>query len=236
MTAVKTEPILRVRGLGAGYGLISVLTDVSLDIGPGEIVGLAGLNGAGKTTALRALSGVIPRSASVAMFDGRPLPPRAHVVARCGLAHVPEGRRLFGHLTVVENLRFGAVAGGRSESAARLRLVLDAFPRLVELLPRHAGHLSGGEQQMLAIARGLMADPRLLMVDELSLGLSPKAGADISRALVGFARRDGLALLLVDQNVTLLRTTCDRLYLLRDGSTCALAANLDVEEVNAALF
>lgn len=151
--------------------------------------------------------------------------------------HVPEGRRVFPNLTVRENLRYGAVAVGKSPSAARqTALVMEAFPRLTELADRPAALLSGGEQQMLAVARGLMAAPVLLMVDELSLGLSPKAGLEISAALTEVARSEGLSILLVDQNITLLDARCDRLYMMRDGSTESLPDALGGESLSAAYF
>ena len=132
--------------------------------------------------------------------------------------HVPEGRRVFPALTVRENLRYGAVAAGKAANASRQEaLVLDAFPRLAELGERRAALLSGGEQQMLAVARGLMARPVLMMVDELSLGLAPKAGLEISAVLAQVARAEGLAVLLVDQNTALLGARCDRGYIMRDG-------------------
>lgn len=228
--------VLTVRGLGAGYGPIRVLTDVNIEIGLGEVVGLAGLNGVGKTTTLRCISGMIPRAAGELTLDGQPLSAHAHVNARQGVVQVPEGRHVFGSLTVGENLRYGSVAGGRREWRERRDVILDVFPRLAELLNRRAGHLSGGEQQMLALARGLMGRPRLLMVDELSLGLAPKAAADISRALLDFAAREGLAMLLVDQNITLLRSTCDRLYVLRDGVTEAMSTTADAASFEAVYF
>lgn len=219
MTGAAGDTVLDVRGLRAGYGAVPVLRGVDIDIRQGEIVGLAGLNGVGKTTLLRALSGVIPRSCDRMLFTGEELPARPDAVARLGLVHVPEGRRVFGSLTVLDNLRYGAVAAAKSaDAASRLTAVLAAFPRLAQLAERPAGLLSGGEQQMLAIARGLMARPLLLMVDELSLGLSPKAAQDISAVLASVARAQRLSVLLVDQNLTLLAQHCDRAYLLKDGA------------------
>jgi branched-chain amino acid transport system ATP-binding protein len=228
--------VLTVRGLSAGYGPIRVLTDVNIEISPDEVVGLAGLNGVGKTTTLRCISGVIARRADELTLDGQVLSAHGHVNARRGLVQVPEGRHVFGTLTVAENLRYGSVAGGRKDWRKRRDVVFGVFPRLAELLERRAGHLSGGEQQMLALARGLMGRSRLLMVDELSLGLSPKAAADISRALVDFAAREGLAMLLVDQNITLLRSTCDRLYVLRDGVTPTMSTTAEAASFEAVYF
>jgi branched-chain amino acid transport system ATP-binding protein len=236
MSAAGTT-VLEVRGLHAGYDGIPVLRGCELDIRQGETVALAGLNGAGKTTLLRALSGVIPRSCDRALFGGERLPARPDVVARRGLVHVPEGRRVFPNLTVRENLRYGAAAVGKSASASRqATLVLKAFPRLAELAERPAALLSGGEQQMLAIARGLMARPVLLMVDELSLGLSPSAGLEISAVLAQVARKEGLSVLLVDQNVALLGARCDRAYIMRDGLTEPIPDALGGGTLDAAYF
>jgi len=148
----------------------------------------------------------------------------------------PEGRRVFATLSVYDNLRYGCSAVGGAGSHERCGRVLQAFPRLAELLERQAGTLSGGEQQMLAVARGLMAHPRILMVDELSLGLSPKATTDISRTLLDLSAREGLSLLLVDQNIRLLRATCNRVYVLRDGVTRAASSTADIASLEAMCF
>ncbi|MGV9387105.1 ABC transporter ATP-binding protein [Nonomuraea sp. NPDC003707] len=232
-----SEIVLQARGLRAGYQGIPVLHGCDIDVRQGETVGLAGLNGSGKTTLLRALSGVIPRAGEHLTYCGEQLPARPDTVARRGLVHVPEGRRVFANLTVRENLHYGAVAVGKSASAGRqLALVMEAFPRMAELAERPAALLSGGEQQMLAVARGLMADPVMLMVDELSLGLSPKAGLEISAALTQVARREGLSILLVDQNLTLLDARCDRLFLMHDGMTEPLPDALGGERLSATYF
>jgi branched-chain amino acid transport system ATP-binding protein len=210
---------LEVEGLSVAYGSAVVLTGVDLQVGPGEVVGLVGRNGAGKTTTLRAISGMIRRRAAGLSFDGAPLPTRPDRVARLGVIHVPEGRMVLRGLTVEENLAFGAAAvGGRFAGADRER-ALTWFPALRPLVTRRAGLLSGGEQQMLAIARGLMARPRLLMVDEMSLGLSPRAVRDVLGAVLTACRQQGVALLMVDQNLRLLSAHCDRLYVLAGGTT-----------------
>jgi branched-chain amino acid transport system ATP-binding protein len=210
---------LEVTGLEAAYGSAVVLTGVDIQVGPGEVVGLVGRNGAGKTTALRAISGLIPRSARALAFDGVPLPGRPDRVARRGVIHVPEGRQVLRGLSVEENLVFGAAAVGRSPNAADRERVLAWFPALRPLLARRAGLLSGGEQQMLAIARGLMARPRVLMVDEMSLGLSPRAVRDVLGVVLAACREQGVALLMVDQNLRSLAAHCDRLYVLAGGAT-----------------
>jgi branched-chain amino acid transport system ATP-binding protein len=210
---------LRIRGLRAAYGNAVVLTGVDLDVEPGEVVGLAGRNGAGKTTALRAVSGAMPRQAAALTFDDAPLSAQPDRVARRGVVHVPEGRGMLRGLSVEENLAFGAAAVGRTHRPADRDAVLRWFPQLQPLLPRKAGLLSGGEQQMLAVARGLMAQPRLLMVDEMSLGLSPRSVREVLGAVLAACRERQVALLMVDQNLRTLSAHCDRLYVLADGAT-----------------
>jgi branched-chain amino acid transport system ATP-binding protein len=210
---------LAVEGLRAAYGSAVVLDGVDLQVGPGEVVGLVGRNGAGKTTALRAISGMIPRTAATLSFDGASLPARPYRVARRGVIHVPEGRGVLRGLSVEENLRFGAAAVGRPFGTADRERALAWFPPLRPLMARPAGLLSGGEQQMLAIARGLMARPRLLMVDEMSLGLSPIAVRDVLGAVLSACREQDIALLMVDQSLRSLAVNCDRLYVLAGGAT-----------------
>ena len=210
---------LRVRGLHAAYGRTVILTAVDLDVHPGEVVGLAGRNGAGKTTTLRAISGVLPRRAANLSFGEAPLPASPRNVARLGIAHVPEGRGMLRTLTVEENLMFAAAAVGKAYGKGERERALAWFPPLSGMLDRKAGLLSGGEQQMLAIARGLMAQPRLLMVDELSLGLAPRLVVEVLGSLLSACRKEGIALLIVDQNLRALSTNCDRIYILSGGST-----------------
>ena len=217
--------VLDVAGLSARYRQVTVLRRVDLRIDAGSAVGLGGLNGAGKSTLLGALSGVVAHDADRLELSGRALPRGPHRRAAAGLAHVPEGRRVFTELTVADNLAYGAVASGhrrRAADAARAQ-VLDVFPQLAPLLERRAGQLSGGEQQMLAIGRGMMAQPRLLMVDELSLGLSPRASEQISAGLSSLRELYGTTLLLVDQNLGLLSRTCEALYVLSDGLLTPIA-------------
>ena len=221
-----TAPLLEVKGLRAGYRRTTVLRGVDLLIETGSSVGLGGLNGAGKSTLLGALSDTVTHTAERLAVAGLPLRNGTHRRAAAGLAHVPEGRRVFVDLSVEENLTYGAVACGRSTGEARMtrRQVLDAFPPLRQLRDRRAGQLSGGEQQMLAIGRGLMAQPRLLMVDELCLGLSPRATEQICDGLRRVQDHHGTTLLLVDQNLALLADTCDEVYVLCDGVLSAATA------------
>jgi branched-chain amino acid transport system ATP-binding protein len=205
--------MLEVRGLSAGYGRVEVLWDVDLDVAAGEVVALVGPNGAGKTTLLRAVSGLVAPTGGRVCFDGRDLAGLApeDIVAQ-GIAHVPEGRRLFPGLTVRENLRIGAYSGG----GADLDRAVELFPRLGERMGQVAGSLSGGEQQMCAIARGLMSRPRLIMIDELSLGLAPKLVEDIIGRLAEVAA-DGTAVLLVEQDADAALEAAARGYVLETG-------------------
>jgi branched-chain amino acid transport system ATP-binding protein len=208
---------LVVRGLEVAFGKASVLRGVDLEVKAGEVVGLAGRNGAGKTTLLWAISGAIRRAGGDIRFDGKALPPRPDVVARAGVLHVPEGRGLMHGLTVRDNLRLGCAAVGVSYTAAIWQATVATFPQLRDLANKRAGLLSGGQQQMVAIARGLAAQARLLMVDELSLGLAPKTAVEALAALLAEARHRGTALLVVDQNVRTLLQSCDRTYFLDGG-------------------
>jgi branched-chain amino acid transport system ATP-binding protein len=211
------EARLEIAGLQVCYGPVQVLRDFSIDVAPGEIVGLAGRNGAGKTTALRAISGLLPRKGGVLKLDGRPLPAAADLVARLGVAHVPEGRALMPSLSVLDNLKVAAYAARQDLTKADLDRLVGFFPLLKELLPRTAGSLSGGQQQVVALSRGLAAKPRILMIDELSLGLAPRITAELWTTLVGQVASGGVGLLVVDQNLRLLRTYCHRLHWLNDG-------------------
>jgi branched-chain amino acid transport system ATP-binding protein len=211
------EALLAVRDLVAGYGAFGVLHGVSFDVLPGEVVALLGANGAGKTTLNRALSGVLRPQAGSIVFDGREISGTDHAeIVRRGLIHVPEGRRVFPTLTVRENLLLGAWARGRAERARTLADVLDTFPRLRERLGQFAASMSGGEQQMLAIGRALMAQPRLLILDEPSLGLSPRLVDDLF-ALIARLRDSGLSILLVEQNVVQSLAIAARAYVIEHG-------------------
>ena len=209
--------MLEVRGLVAGYGAFEVLRGVDLDVGEGEIVAVLGANGAGKTTLNRVLSGLIaPRAGSV-RFRGEDITGTDHVrIVRAGLIHVPEGRRIFPNLSVRDNLLLGGYTRGRRERAASLEHVLATFPRLRERLGQLAGSMSGGEQQMLAIGRGLMGRPRLLILDEPSLGLSPILTDELF-GLIGRLHAEGLATLLVEQNVVQALAIAGRAYVIENG-------------------
>jgi branched-chain amino acid transport system ATP-binding protein len=217
--------ILTLRDVEAGYGSATVLRRVSLDVAEGETVALVGANGAGKSTLLKTISGLVRARSGNTALDGVSLAtvPAPQRVAR-GIAHVPEGRDVFGGLTVAENLRLGAYAVrrnvGASELERRLSDVLERFPTLRERLDRPAAELSGGQQQMLAIGRGLMARPRVLLLDEPSLGLAPALVERIF-AIVRDLRGAGIAVLIAEQNARMTLAVADRGYVLENGSIVA---------------
>ena len=210
--------LLEVSDLEAGYGAFQVLFGVRLAVAEGEVVALLGANGAGKTTLNRALSGLLRPRAGRVRFAGADITgadPAAIVAA--GLIHVPEGRKIFPNLTVRENLLLGAYARGRAERARTLDEVLDTFPRLRERRSQLVGSMSGGEQQMVAIGRGLMARPKLLILDEPSLGLSPLLVEELF-ALIRRLHASGLSILLVEQNVLQSLGVAGRAYVMEHGS------------------
>ncbi|MGE5336858.1 MAG: ABC transporter ATP-binding protein [Gemmatimonadota bacterium] len=210
--------LLSVTGLRGGYGRVEVLRGVDLNVDEREVVALLGANGAGKTTLNNTVCGIYPAWSGSVMFDGRELT-RAHYrqVVEAGLIQVPEGRRIFPNLTVRENLELGAYARARERRARNLERVFATFPRLQERLAQKAGTMSGGEQQMLAIGRGLMAEPRLLILDEPSLGLAPLLVEEMF-ALIRRLHGEGIALLLVEQNVAQSLEIADRAYVLENGA------------------
>ncbi len=210
--------MLSVEQLRVDYGPIKAVHNVSLDVAAGEVVALLGANGAGKTTILRTISGLLrPRSGRI-RFGGQPIhrltPAR---IVRLGIAQSPEGRRVFGNLTVAENLRLGATSrNDRAAVATDRERMFTLFPVLRERMHQVAGTLSGGEQQMLALARALMAAPRLLLLDEPSLGIAPLIVRSIFETLTGL-KRQGVTMLLVEQNINVALELADRAYVLRTG-------------------
>jgi branched-chain amino acid transport system ATP-binding protein len=211
-------PLLRVEGLRAGYGPIDVLHSVSLSVEPGEVVALIGANGAGKTTALMTLSGVLPARGGAVVFDGHDLTRLpAHRVVKLGLVQVPEGRKIFPRLTVLENLQMGAFTRTDTQQVADdIEKAFALFPILRERKSQAGGLLSGGQQQMLAIARALMARPKLLLLDEPSLGLAPQIVAQIFEVIRDLNRR-GVSVLLVEQNARMALKVAHRGYVLETG-------------------
>ena len=222
--------MLEVASLRAGYGPIEVLRGIDLRVAAGEIVALLGSNGAGKSTLNNNISGLYRPFGGTIRFDGRDIAgaPSMQIV-EAGLVQVPEGRRVFPNLTVRDNLELGSYRRGKPARAQNLERVLTTFPRLRERLRQVAGTLSGGEQQMLAIGRGLMAEPRLLILDEPSLGLSPLLVEEMF-ALIGRLNADGLSILLVEQNVMQSLTIAHRAYVLENGRIALQGPAADLAE------
>jgi branched-chain amino acid transport system ATP-binding protein len=234
--------MLELRGVSAGYGTFQALFDVSLQVDAGEAVAVIGPNGAGKTTLLRVISKLAGTTAGEMLMEGRRLNEiEPHRVIELGIAHVPENRRLFPRLTVEENLRMGAfVPAARAQFAERLESVYALFPRLKERRSQLAGTMSGGEQQMCAIARGLMSKPKLLLLDEPSAGLAPVIVQRIFE-VVHRIRDEGYTVLIVEQNVQQVLKVVDRAYLLEvgrikaSGPAADLAASTDIRRAYVGL-
>ena len=209
-------PLLELRDVEARYGPVKALHGVSLDVEEGELVAVLGANGAGKTTTLRAISGTVRRSGEL-VFAGERLPRAPEAVARRGIAHVPEGRGTFAELSVRENLRLGAYTRRGRDLRDDLRRVYAFFPRLEERRNQQAGMLSGGEQQMLALGRAMMARPRLLLLDEPSLGLAPLVVKEIFATLARMNADEGVTIVVVEQNANLALSASVRAYVLEVG-------------------
>jgi len=207
-------PLLELDDVSARYGQVTALHGVSLTVGAGEVVALLGANGAGKTTTLRAVSGTVRRTGSIVVGGKRLVRAGPEAVARAGVAHVPEGRGIFAELTVWENLRMGSyMRRGRTDFTT----VLDYFPWLESRRSQQAGTLSGGEQQMLALARAFLQRPKLLMLDEPSLGLAPLVTREVFRVVGDLNAREGLAVLVVEQNAAIALAAAGRAYVLETG-------------------
>jgi len=218
MTVPATEPLLRLEGLAVRYGSVNALSGIDLEVRQGELVALLGSNGAGKTTTLRAISRLVKASGGRILWRGADLAPLAtERTVKLGIGHCPEGRRVLARQSVAANLELGAwLRRDRTAIAADLERCYGLFPRLAERRQQLAGSLSGGEQQMLAIARALMGRPTLLLLDEPSLGLAPKLVAELM-AILAALHRDGLSLLLVEQNATAALAIADRAVVLETG-------------------
>ena len=224
--------MLEVSDLEVRYGNVAAVKGVSLRVREGEVVAVIGPNGAGKTSTLRAISGLVPSAGGRILLGGRDISRwKAHRVVALGLAHAPEGRRLFPQMTVLENLKMGAY---RRRSAAEIRRTLEAverrFPRLAERRTQLAGTLSGGEQQMLAIGRALMAEPRLLLLDEPSFGLAPIVVREIARIVQGINREQGVSVLLVEQNARMAFGIASRAYVMETGRVALSGSSSELTE------
>jgi branched-chain amino acid transport system ATP-binding protein len=222
--------VLEVSALEVRYGSVAAVRGVSLRVAEGEVVAVIGPNGAGKTSMLRAISGLVPGSGGRIVLDGREISRwKAHRIVTLGLAHAPEGRRLFSQMTVLENLSMGAY---RRRSRAEIRRTLEAverrFPRLAERRSQLAGTLSGGEQQMLAIGRALMAEPRLLLLDEPSFGLAPMVVREIGRIIQSINREQGVSVLLVEQNARMALGIASRAYVMEMGQIALTGSSGDL--------
>ena len=224
------EPLLKVRGLTAGFDAGPVLFGIDLDVGPAELIALVGANGAGKSTFLGVVSGLVRASSGTITLAGEDVTNvRPEALVRKGVAHVPQGRRLFGTISVEKNLLLGAYLRRDREVNDDVARVLDHFPALKNKLPRDAGTLSGGEQQMVAIARGMMARPKLLLIDELSLGLAPNV-VDRLIDVVQQINREGTALILVEQDVLVALDVAHRAYVLENGAVALSGPAAEVRD------
>jgi branched-chain amino acid transport system ATP-binding protein len=220
---------LEVENLTAGYGAITVLHGIGLRVGDGEVLGILGRNGMGKSTLIRCIAGLIPPSVGTIRFAGRDvtrLPP--HARARLGITTIVQGRGIFPRLTVRENLEMGRIAGGGVKRSRRDE-VLGYFPRLGERLGQQAGTMSGGEQQMLAIGRGLMTDPRLMLLDEPSDGIMPALVAQIAETLVAINRNEGMTIVIVEQNVPMVFRMTRRCVIIEKGRIVAEGEREELE-------
>ena len=225
-------PLLEVRDLEAGYGPVQVLRGMDFSVDPGETVVILGANGAGKTTTIRAVSGMIETKGTIEVDGASVSGRKPEDIVRLGVAHVPQGRGTFVDLTVEENLRLGAYARKDGDIETDMDRWYDIFPRLRERSDQVAGGMSGGEQQMLAIARAAMSRPRLLLLDEPSLGLAPLVTQELFRQLQALNQEEGTALLVVEQNANLALSIAERGYVLEAGQIVAqgTAAELQADE------
>jgi branched-chain amino acid transport system ATP-binding protein len=224
--------LLELRGVEARYGPVQALRGVSIEVADGAVVAVLGANGAGKTTTLRAISGTVKRSGEI-LLAGKPLRGGPEAAAKAGIAHVPEGRGTFTELSVVENLRLGAYTRRDRSVKADIGRMSEYFPWIRERGDQPAGTLSGGEQQMLAIARALMARPRLLMLDEPSLGLAPLVVREIFRIVRDLNEKEGLTVLVVEQDARVALNAASTAYVLEVGTVAVSGASVDLKADDA---
>jgi branched-chain amino acid transport system ATP-binding protein len=231
---VSSSPLLSVKSLTVRYGQVEALHDVNLDVFAGEVVALIGSNGAGKSTTLRSVSGMIPAASGSVTFDGQEITNlRSDQIVRRGLAHIPEGRQIFGDQSVFDNLLLGGVSLDRRDSRKQAEQELRRFPVLFERRHQKAGTLSGGEQQMLAISRGLMSRPKMLLMDEPSMGLAPLLVRQVAQTILDL-NQQGVTILLVEQMASMALAVADRAYVIQngvvrlEGSSAAVAENPEV--------
>ena len=208
--------MLKVENLSVNYGHIEALKNVSVGVKKGQICSIIGANGAGKSTLLKTISGLVKPVSGTIYFEGKPLPKRAHKIVAEGIVHVPEGRKTFSGLTIEDNLLVGGTVANKSRLAANLEKQYQLFPILKERKNQFAGTLSGGEQQMLAVARGLMSEPKIILLDEPSMGLAPLIVNQIYN-LIGQIRESGITVLLIEQNAKKALSICDFAYVLENG-------------------
>lgn len=208
--------MLKVENLSVNYGHIEALKNVSVGVKKGQICSIIGANGAGKSTLLKTISGLVKPVSGTIFFEGKPLPKRAHKIVAEGIVHVPEGRKTFSGLTIEDNLLVGGTVADKSRLAANLEKQYQLFPILKERKNQFAGTLSGGEQQMLAVARGLMSEPKIILLDEPSMGLAPLIVNQIYN-LIGQIRESGITVLLIEQNAKKALSICDYAYVLENG-------------------
>ena len=220
--------MLEVKDINVYYGLIHALRDVSFEVNEGEVVALIGANGAGKTTTLHTITGLLPSKGGTVTFEGKDITKKpGHEIVRLGMSHVPEGRRVFAGLTVRENLRMGAYTRPKSEIDASMAEVYKRFPRLEERKNQAAGTLSGGEQQMLAVARALMSRPKIIMMDEPSLGLAPLVVKGIFE-IIQEINKQGVTVLLIEQNANMALKIADLGYVLETGRITLTGSGRDL--------
>jgi branched-chain amino acid transport system ATP-binding protein len=213
---MEDKTMLKVENLSVNYGHIEALKNVSVDVKKGQICSIIGANGAGKSTLLKTISGLVKPVSGSIFFEGRPLPKKAHKIVAEGIVHVPEGRKTFSGLTIEDNLLVGGTLADKSRLSANLEKQYALFPILKERKHQFAGTLSGGEQQMLAVARGLMSEPKIILLDEPSMGLAPLIVNQIYK-LIGQIRDSGITVLLIEQNAKKALSICDYAYVLENG-------------------